>query len=129
MFVAVDLMILGPAGLVLIKRKNPPFKGLWALPGGFVEGETVEEAAVREAREETCLEVKLLNIEKVLSEPGRDPRERVISIVYRAEAAGGSLKGADDASEARWFRKAPENIAFDHRETIEWCLKAYCSPK
>lgn len=130
MFVTVDLLISGPCGLVLIKRKNEPFKGCWALPGGFVdENETCEEAAVREAKEETGLGVKLLNIERVLSKPGRDPRGRTVSIVYSAEVAGGELEASDDACEAGWFREAPEKVAFDHREVIEWYLKACCSPR
>ena len=130
MFVTVDLLILGPGGLVLVKRKNPPYKGYWALPGGIVDdGETCEEAAVREAKEETSLDVKLLNIEKVLSEPGRDPRGQTVSIVYRAERAGGELKAADDASDAKYFDGVPDKVAFDHAEVIEWCLKAYYSHK
>lgn len=130
MLVTVDLLIFGPEGLVLVERGNEPFKGCWAMPGGFVDdGETTEQAAVREALEETGLTVKLLNIEKVLSKPGRDPRGQTISIVYSAKPVGGALKGADDASDARWFRKAPEKIAFDHREVIEWYLKVCCSHK
>jgi len=129
MFVTVDLLIVSPEGLVLVKRKLEPCRGQWAMPGGMVdEGETTEAAAIREAKEETGLDVKLLNIERVLSEPKRDPRGRSISIVYRAEPVGGELRADDDAEDAQYFRKAPDNIAFDHREVIEWCLKACCSP-
>ena len=127
MFVTVDLLIWDSMGLNLVKRKYDPYKGCWALPGGFdEEGETVEEAAVREALEETGLEVKLLNIEKVLSQPERDPRGRTISIVYSAEAIGGELKASDDAEDVKRFKEVPERVAFDHGGVIEWYLKV-CS--
>jgi 8-oxo-dGTP diphosphatase len=102
----------------LIKRKNPP-EG-WALPGGFVEyGETLETAAVREAKEETGLEVRLLRQFHTYSDPSRDPRHHTISTVFIGKADGMPV-GGDDAKEASIFRQhnLPAQIAFDHRDII-----------
>ncbi|HDI74746.1 MAG TPA: NUDIX hydrolase, partial [Thermoprotei archaeon] len=78
---AVDTVILTEDGaIVLIKRSKDPFKGYWALPGGFVEyGETVEEAAIREAFEETGIRIELLALVGVYSDPSRDPRGHIVS--------------------------------------------------
>ncbi len=85
-YVAVDIFAINEKNeFVLVKRKNDPFKGYWALPGGFVEyGETVEHAATREMREETGLEICILDIVGVYSDPNRDPRGHVISIAFLA---------------------------------------------
>ena len=110
----VDTIITLPGGIVLIKRRFPP-PG-WALPGGFVEyGETVEAAAVREAREETGLHVRLTELFGVYSDPQRDPRRHTIAIVFLAEATGTPV-GGDDAAEAGIFSAAalPAPLAFDH---------------
>jgi 8-oxo-dGTP diphosphatase len=104
--------------IVLVRRKNPP-PG-WALPGGFVDyGETVEQAAVREAREETGLEITLVRQFHVYSAPGRDFRGHMVSVVFIARA-GGEPQGGDDASEARAFPPdgLPEDMAFDHRQVV-----------
>src|SRR5271157_4733311 len=104
----------GEKQIVLINRKNPPFG--WAIPGGFVDyGETLENAAVREAYEETSLRVTLLRQFHTYSDPSRDPRKHTISTVFIA-AADGTPVGADDAMEARAFciDSLPENLAFDH---------------
>jgi 8-oxo-dGTP diphosphatase len=104
-----------PAGSVLlIERKNPPYG--WALPGGFVDvGETVEQAAVREAYEETGLEVSLKKLLGVYSDPSRDERGHTASIVYIAEAKGNPVAG-DDAKNVQCFEclKLPE-LVFDHK--------------
>jgi 8-oxo-dGTP diphosphatase len=110
----------GPRGsrVVLIERKNPP-PG-WALPGGFVDaGETVEDAAVREAAEETGLEVELVRQFHVYSDPSRDPRGHTVSVVFVGRARG-SPEAASDAAEAGVFTAAslPERIAFDHAEIL-----------
>ncbi len=118
----VDIIIQmdgDPRRLVLILRKFPPAG--WALPGGFVEwGESVEEAAVREAREETCLEVVLQRQLHTYSDPSRDPRGHTVAVVFLATASG-TPRGADDAAEARIFtpEQLPAEIAFDHRQIIE----------
>jgi 8-oxo-dGTP diphosphatase len=116
----VDILIeMGPArDIVLVRRKNPPFG--WALPGGFVdEGETVEEAAMREAREETCLEVELVRQFHVYSDPSRDPRGHTVSVVFVGRAEG-VPRGADDAKEARAFPRnaLPRELAFDHDQIL-----------
>jgi 8-oxo-dGTP diphosphatase len=120
----VDIIIeLQGGGIVLIKRKNPP-PG-WALPGGFVDyGESVETAAAREAQEETGLEVELVEQFHTYSDPGRDPRQHTISVVFIARAAG-EPRGADDAAEARVFEpgELPEQMAFDHRQIVSDYLK------
>jgi len=106
-------------GIVLIRRKNPP-EG-WALPGGFVDyGETLEDAAVREAREETGLDVRLVRQFHSYSDPHRDPRRHTISTVFLAEAAGQAVAG-DDAAEIGVFSavELPDNLAFDHRQILE----------
>jgi len=119
--VAADSILIEEGGLLLIKRARPPFEGLWAIPGGFVEyGERVEVACVREMREETGLEVEIIKIAGVYSDPDRDPRHHSISIVFLVKRVGGELKAADDAAEAKFFPlgKLPE-LAFDHEKIIE----------
>ncbi len=109
----VDIIIEIGDKIVLIERKNPPFG--WALPGGFVDyGESYETAALREAREETCLDVKNLTQFRTYSEPGRDPRMHTASTVFIATAEGTPI-GADDAARAELFDQTtlPE-LAFDH---------------
>ena len=111
----VDCIIELPGDrIVLIRRKNPPFG--WALPGGFVdEGESLDHAAVREAKEETGLEVTLVEQFFTYSDPARDPRHHTISTVFLAKAEGDPV-GADDAEEARAtpLDALPEELCFDH---------------
>src|SRR5213593_4460026 len=110
-----DIIIeVSDRGIVLIERKNPPHG--WALPGGFVDyGESLEAAAVREAKEETSLEVHLIEQFYTYSDPSRDPRQHTISTVYIATAHG-VPQGADDAKRAKIFTKSqlPSPIVFDH---------------
>ncbi len=103
-----------PGTVVLIARRNAP-RG-WAIPGGFVDlGETLADAAVREAREETGLEVELTELFHCYSDPARDPRSHTVSTVFLARAAGSPV-GADDASAAEVFDLAdlPSPVVFDH---------------
>jgi 8-oxo-dGTP diphosphatase len=116
--VAVDIIIEYGEGIVLIERKNEPHG--WALPGGFVdEGEPLEVAAVREALEETSLQVTLRELLYVYGKPGRDPRGHGISVAYIAEGRG-RLQAADDAKGAGLFSfdTLPDRLAFDHREIL-----------
>jgi ADP-ribose pyrophosphatase YjhB (NUDIX family) len=114
----VDVIIEYNNGIVLVKRRNPP-PG-WAIPGGFVDyGESLEAAAVREAREETGLEVELLRQFHTYSNPERDARFHTITTVYIGRGKG-ELRAGDDAGEAALFRRSslPEDLAFDHRDIL-----------
>ncbi|MGY5846658.1 NUDIX domain-containing protein [Salegentibacter sp. HM20] len=108
--------------VLLIQRKNEPFKQQWALPGGFVEEtEDLEEAARRELAEETGVEVKSMQQVSAFGKPGRDPRGRTISIAFLSRIyCEEDLKPGTDAGDARWFdmNKLPE-LAFDHKEIIK----------
>ena len=104
--------------IVLIERANPPYG--WAIPGGFVDlGEIVEQAAVREAKEEVQLEVRLIALLGIYSDPIRDSRGHTVTAVYVAEAAGMPV-AADDAKNCRLFRlnELPESLAFDHAQVL-----------
>jgi len=110
----VDLVISCGGGVVLVRRRNPPHG--WALPGGFVEsGEGLDAAVVREAREETGLEVRLLEQFFTYGDPRRDPRHHTVTTVFLGEAEG-VPSGGDDAQEARvWpWEGLPEPLCFDH---------------
>jgi 8-oxo-dGTP diphosphatase len=113
-----------PGTLVFIERARPPHG--WALPGGFVdEGEHVADAAVREAKEETGLDVELVELFHVYSDPARDPRKHTVSTVFIARAAGEPV-GADDAARAEVaaLDALPAPLAFDHA-TIVADFRAY----
>jgi 8-oxo-dGTP diphosphatase len=116
---AVDALILFGDGIVLIRRENPPYRGSYALPGGFVEvGETVEEAVRREAKEETGLDITLLKLVGVYSKPDRDPRGHIVSVCYLAWGRG-EISAGSDASSAEVF--GPEELpplAFDHAKIV-----------
>jgi 8-oxo-dGTP diphosphatase len=115
-----DAVIVREGKIVLIRRNNEPFQGMWALPGGFTEeGETAEQCCEREAREETGLRVKAKRLVGVFSDPKRDPRG-TISGAYICEVIGGELKGGDDAEEAKWFPlDGLPKLVFDHEKIIE----------
>ena len=113
----VDIIILINGGIVLIKRQNPPLG--WALPGGFVEyGETLEQAAIREAKEETGLDVCLGPQFHTYSDPSRDQRGHTISTVFIATASG-TPQGGDDAALAKiFFRDDLPPLVFDHGQIL-----------
>jgi len=119
-FPTVDIIIrMENGGIVLIKRKNPPYG--WALPGGFVDyGESLEEAAVREAFEETSLNVTLCRQLGAYSDPDRDPRMHTISVVFIADGHG-NPQAADDAADLAVFHpdSLPEHLAFDHGHILQ----------
>lgn len=127
----VDAVVFGyEEGLVsilLVKRKYEPFKGCWALPGGFVlEDESLEAAVERELHEETGVKINYLEQLYTFGNPARDPRGRIVSIAYfglvRPDAF--HIKASTDAEEAEWFdiNQLPE-ISFDHKEIIESAIK------
>jgi 8-oxo-dGTP diphosphatase len=134
--VTVDLVAFARSGdglrVLLVKRKNEPFAGRWALPGGFLEiDEPVEAAARRELREETRTDVAgRVELLGVWADPGRDPRGRTISLVHVAELPGPppDPKGGDDASEAAWVDPSTvRGLAFDHdsilRAALDWLAR------
>jgi ADP-ribose pyrophosphatase YjhB (NUDIX family) len=121
----VDIIIeIESRGIVLIRRKNPPYG--WALPGGFVDyGESLEEAAVREAKEETDLDLRLIEQFYTYSDPKRDPRHHSISTVYISRSKG-IPQAKDDAIEIGIFNESnlPDEIAFDHRSILKDYFKS-----
>jgi 8-oxo-dGTP diphosphatase len=117
----VDAVILHQdGGTILIERGNEPFKGIWALPGGFVDiGETVERACIREVLEETGLRVKIMKLLGVYSDPSRDPRGHTVSVVFICKTISGDLAGGDDAVRARSFKNLTGlEFAFDHAKIL-----------
>ncbi|WP_297536402.1 NUDIX hydrolase [Thermococcus sp.] len=121
----VDGVIIHNNGVVLIRRKREPFKDFYALPGGFVEyGESVEDALKREMKEETGLDVRILRLVGVYSDPGRDPRGHTVSVAFLCLGEG-KLKAGDDAKEVHVFPvdealKLP--LAFDHGRILRDAL-------
>ncbi|HEY3290742.1 MAG TPA: NUDIX domain-containing protein [Anaerolineae bacterium] len=130
--VTVDIVIFtlraGDLQVLLVKRRNPPFEGRWAIPGGYVEaGESLEDAATRELFEETHVAAESVHIEQLYTfgEPQRDPRGRVITVAYFALVpAPLEVKAGDDAAEARWTSvyRLPV-MAFDHNQILNYALK------
>ena len=120
----VDVVIPSERGIVLVRRASDPFEGEWALPGGFVEvGETVEEAATREAAEETGLAIELARLIGVYSAPDRDPRGHNVSVAFLARVVGGDLVAASDAAEVAVLDPEAVELAFDHRRIVADAMK------
>jgi 8-oxo-dGTP diphosphatase len=129
--VTVDAVVFavseGNAKLLLIKRKNEPFKGKWAIPGGFIGiDEELDDAVVRELFEETGLIRIKLEQMHTFGKPGRDPRGRQITVVYMGIINKGldRIKAGDDADDAQWFdiNALPKNMAFDHDDVTEFAI-------
>ena len=121
-----DCVVFDRAGrLLLVKRKNPPFKGKHALPGGFVEiGETVEEAALRELQEETGIEGKIVALIGVYSDPKRDPRGHTVSSAFLVRPKTTRVVGGDDAASAAFVDAWQDlKLAFDHNRIVADALK------
>ena len=130
-FVTVDVVLIkdtNPKQLLLIKRKNEPFKDSWALPGGFVdENEDLEIAAKRELEEETQVKINDLIQIGAYGKPFRDPRSHVVSIAYFGTVNESTIaKASDDAKEVNWFtiNNLPE-LAFDHIDIINDTIKKH----
>lgn len=126
--VTADCIVFNNEGhdlsVLLIKRLNEPYKDCWAFPGGFINiDESAEDAAIRELREETGLDVSGVIQLKAYSSPDRDPRERIITIAFIAESKTKDVKGKDDAKEAQWFSidNLP-SLAFDHEQILRDAL-------
>ncbi|MFH1425014.1 MAG: NUDIX hydrolase [archaeon] len=123
--VTVDVLVSDEKNekFLLVKRKNEPFAGKWALPGGFVEAnETVEQAAVREVKEELDIDVELEGLLGVYSEPGRDPRGHTVSIVFFGKKKSGKEKAGSDAEDFMWAllgKTDSIDFAFDHAVMAE----------
>ncbi|HEX2914449.1 MAG TPA: NUDIX domain-containing protein [Chloroflexia bacterium] len=130
--VTVDIVIFtvmdNDLKVLLIQRKSPPYQGMWAIPGGFIEmGETLEAAALRELKEETGVDRVYLEQLYTFGDPQRDPRTRVITVAYMALVEAGQvqpLQAGSDAREADWYSvyKLPE-LAFDHSYILNYALK------
>lgn len=124
----VDIILHKDSNILLVKRKKDPFKDHLALPGGFVNvGEKVEEAVKREALEETSLEIEPIDILGVYSDPGRDPRGHILSIVFVGTILSGEAKAGDDSQDIEWVNLGElekKKLAFDHGRIIadyrEW---------
>lgn len=121
-----DCVVFDRAGrLLLVKRKNPPFKGKYALPGGFVEiGETIEAAALRELQEETGIEGKIVTLIGVYSDPKRDPRGHTVSSAFLVRPKTTRVVGGDDAASAAFVEAWQDlKLAFDHNRIVADALK------
>jgi 8-oxo-dGTP diphosphatase len=112
----VDAIWIAGGRVLLVRRRNAPFRGRWALPGGFVEaGESTPDAVARELREETGLRARAVELVGVYSDPHRDPRGPSVSVVYRMRGRAGRPRGGDDAEDAAWVPLRPRPaLAFDH---------------
>jgi 8-oxo-dGTP diphosphatase len=118
----VDVILERDSKVLMIRRKKDPFKDLLALPGGFVnEGETVEDAMKREAMEETSLEVHPIEILGVYSDPRRDPRKHIVTVVFVGIIVDGEIRAGDDAASIEWIQLAEigrQQLAFDHAQIL-----------
>jgi 8-oxo-dGTP diphosphatase len=125
-WISTDCVVFDERGRVLlIRRKNDPFKGEYAFPGGFIEvGETAENCAVRELKEETGIEAGNLRLIGVYSDPNRDPRHHSITVAYLVSVHGQSPVAGDDAAAAEFVEDATkEHLAFDHDKILRDALK------
>ena len=125
--IAVFCVNHGELQLLLIQRRNDPYKSMWCLPGGFIEDEEdLEAGARRELHEETGLSIEVLHQLHTFGAPGRDPRHRTITIVHYAILVGEPpiVAGGDDAGDARWYdTNALPQLGFDHSQIIQYAIE------
>jgi 8-oxo-dGTP diphosphatase len=126
----VDVVVPSEEGhVLLIRRASDPYEGYWALPGGFVEvGERLEDAAAREAEEETGVKVDVARLIGVYSDPDRDPRGHNVSCAYVARVLAGEPSAASDAAEASFLDPSTVELAFDHEKIIADALAGEAPP-
>jgi 8-oxo-dGTP diphosphatase len=122
----VDVILQRDLKVLMVRRKKDPFKDHLSLPGGFVnEGETVEEAMKREVMEETSLDVEPVDILGVYSDPKRDPRKHIVTVVFIGIIVGGTSRAGDDAARIEWIELTNierQQIAFDHTQILhDYC--------
>ena len=120
--ITLDGIIKKGNEILLIRRRNIPFKNSWALPGGYLEyNEKTEDAVIREIIEETGLFTEIINLIGVYSDPKRDPRGHTVSIIYELRIIKGKLESGDDATDVNFFNlnNLPDNLAFDHKKVIK----------
>lgn len=124
-WLTVDAVVVRDGRILLVRRGRPPFEGMHALPGGFVEaGESVEQAVAREVKEETGLQTTVAGILGVYSDPKRDPRGHTVSVVFELVSRSGAPKGGDDAALAAFFPlDGLPPLAFDHDKVVADYLK------
>jgi 8-oxo-dGTP diphosphatase len=123
----VDVILERESKILMVKRKKDPYKDHLALPGGFVnEGETVEDAMKREAMEETSLEIHPIDILGVYSDPRRDPRKHIVTVVFLGIIVSGDLRASDDAASIEWIQlssidqlQQQKMLAFDHAQILQ----------
>jgi 8-oxo-dGTP diphosphatase len=119
----VDAVVERDGKVLLIRRGREPFRGRYALPGGFVEsGETTEDAVLRELEEETGVRGRIVSLLCVRSDPARDPRGHTVSVVYVVEPGGREAVAGDDAAKVEWVEiddSVLSGMAFDHAEIVK----------
>jgi 8-oxo-dGTP diphosphatase len=123
----VDVILERESKILMVKRKKDPYKDHLALPGGFVnEGETVEDAMKREAMEETSLEIHPIDLLGVYSDPRRDPRKHIVTVVFLGIIVSGDLRASDDAASIEWIQlssidqlQQQKMLAFDHAQILQ----------
>jgi 8-oxo-dGTP diphosphatase len=122
---ACDSILIEDGNVLLVKRGREPFIGEWALPGGRIEeGETAEACTVREMKEETGLDVEAIKLTGIYSDPARDPRG-IIAAAWLVKRTGGTVKGGDDADDARWFPlEGLPKLCSDHQKILSDALAA-----
>ncbi len=120
---ACDMILVENKKILLVKRGRDPFRGEWAVPGGRIEdNETAEQCAIREMKEETGLDIEILKLTGVYSDPKRDPRGIIVA-AYFVKRVGGTVAAGDDADEAKWFDlDALPKLCTDHGKIVRDAL-------